>query len=90
MLWKKKQETDSAPVDRPKEGASVGQASFKGHELIVNPTVNMVMERLEARLRRINQSLDAGKFEVGSSKYLEMTSVKRKLEMQLALAKGEF
>jgi len=72
------------------ESNSAGKAELVGTELHVNPPADVSLKRLEARYARVCKSLDSGKWLRESSKVKEMSEIKRRLELQLKLMKGDY
>lgn len=77
-------------IQQPQDlGSGVAKASFAGTTLHVNPPPDVTLKRMESRLNRVLQSLDSGKWPEGSSKEMEFQTIKRRLQAQIAIRKGE-
>lgn len=74
---------------QPQPAGSVGETGFVGTELHVNPPPDVSLARMEARLERVEQSLASGKWPVGSEREMSFQTIKRRLEAQIAIHKGD-
>ena len=78
---------------KKKEPEVVGtriEVGFAGGEIAVNPTPTMQLERSERRLQRVDLALTKFKANDNERKEMEFSSVRRKVEMQIKLLKGEY
>jgi hypothetical protein len=71
---------------------TVGKTELSGSGLMVNPGNEQHLARCESRLHRVNLWLVQKKdrFKRGSNEELAKQTVKRRLEMQIKLLKGDF
>lgn len=68
---------------------NAGVASMEGKDVIINPTRNVSLNRLKARLKRVNYELE-NKVKPGSDREANFMRSKRKLELQIKLAEGDY
>jgi len=73
-------------VAPPKEVTKVG---VEGKELNVNPSLDISLDRLEQRLKRVKWLLE-NKFQKKHPRYSEFMKIKGRLQSQIKLKKGEF
>jgi len=87
--WKKKAQEDYIKKQEEQKEREVAKAQMVGHELKVNPPDNVALERLEARLKRVDLSL-ATKFPPGHPRHKEFLKIKERLILEIKLKKGDY
>ena len=74
--------------DRKKEEAPA-KVGFVGKEMHVNPSDDVALDRLETRLERVKELLQ-DKFAGNHPRGKEFMRIKRRLQMQIKLKKGDY
>jgi len=65
-----------------------GEATFKGQQVVVNPSQDVSLGRKKARRQRILKVLEAGHITTEKRAYLEKAA--RRLELEIKIAEGEY
>ena len=81
MFNKKKKELDASEALK---------VSLKGTELHINPPPEVTLERMQRRLERVKNFLASPACIAGSPKEREFDAIKRRLELQIILYRGEY